>query len=103
MRKFEKISQYQWDIDTNCDFLYSKILYPKRGTKKSAGYDFFSPVELIIPAHEMAKVPTGIKVCMNDDEILSIYPRSSIGFKTGIRLANTVGIVDAKKKEYIYG
>ena len=95
MRKFEKISQYQWDIDTNCDFLYSKILYPKRGTKKSAGYDFFSPVELIIPAHEMAKVPTGIKVCMNDDEILSIYPRSSIGFKTGIRLANTVGIVDA--------
>ena len=95
MRKFEKISQYQWDVDTNCDFLYSKILYPKRGTKKSAGYDFFSPVELIIPAHEMAKVPTGIKVCMNDDEILSIYPRSSIGFKTGIRLANTVGIVDA--------
>lgn len=95
MRKFEKISQYQWDIDTNCDFLYSKILHPKRGTKKSAGYDFFSPVELIIPAHEMAKVPTGIKVCMNDDEILSIYPRSSIGFKTGIRLANTVGIIDA--------
>ena len=45
MRKFEKISQYQWDIDTNCDFLYSKILYPKRGTKKSAGYEFFSPVE----------------------------------------------------------
>ena len=73
---------------------YLKIA-PKRGTKKSAGYDFFSPVELIIPAHEMAKVPTGIKVCMNDDEILSIYPRSSIGFKTGIRLANTVGIIDA--------
>ena len=28
-------------------------------------------------------------------EILYIYPRSSIGFKTGIRLSNTVGIVDA--------
>ena len=43
----------------------------------------------------MAKIPTGIKAAMNDDEILYIYPRSSIGFKTGIRLSNTVGIVDA--------
>lgn len=43
----------------------------------------------------MAKIPTGIKVQMESDDMLSIYPRSSIGFKTGIRLANTVGIVDA--------
>ena len=95
MRKFEIISENQWVLDTGNNSLYDKILHPKRGTKKSAGYDFFSPIEIIIPAHGMAKIPTGIKVCMNDDEFLSIYPRSSIGFKTSIRLANTVGIVDA--------
>ena len=65
------------------------------GTKHSAGYDFISPVEIIVPAQGMAKIPTGVKALMEDDEVLSIYPRSSIGFKTGIRLANTVGKVDS--------
>ena len=94
MRKFEKISfkQFAKDID---DGNYSEIVLPYRNTKHSAGYDFISTVEIIIPAQGMAKIPTGIKVAMEDDEILSIYPRSSIGFKTGIRLANTVGIVDS--------
>lgn len=98
MRKFEFISEEQWSKDipntiTECTVLgYQK---PHRGTKYSAGYDFISPVKIVIPAHGMAKIPTGIKTQMNEDEVLSIYPRSSIGFKTGIRLANTIGIVDA--------
>lgn len=104
MRKFEIISEEQWAKDISvldspkCDII--DHLKPHRSTKYSAGYDFISPIEIIIPAHGMAKIPTGIKVAMEDDEILSIYPRSSIGFKTGIRLSNTVGIVDAKR--YIY-
>lgn len=95
MRKFEIISKNQWDLDTESKYSYDNISTPKRGTKNSAGYDFFSPIDIIIPSHGMAKVPTGIKACMNEDEFLSIYPRSSVGFKTGIRLANTVGIVDS--------
>ena len=104
MRKFEIISEKQWAKDISvldnpqCSLIAH--LKPHRGTKHSAGYDFISPIEIIIPAHGMAKIPTGIKAQMNEDEILSIYPRSSIGFKTGIRLSNTVGIVDAKR--YIY-
>ena len=99
MRKFEIISEEQWAKDISvldspkCDII--DHLKPHRNTKYSAGYDFISPIEIIVPAHEMAKIPTGIKAAMNDDEILYIYPRSSIGFKTGIRLSNTVGIVDA--------
>ena len=99
MRKFEIISKKQWAKDISildnprCAII--DHLKPHRSTKYSAGYDFISPIEIIVPAHEMAKIPTGIKAAMNDDEILYIYPRSSIGFKTGIRLSNTVGIVDA--------
>ena len=99
MRKFEIISKKQWAKDISildnprCAII--DHLKPHRNTKYSAGYDFISPIEIIVPAHEMAKIPTGIKAAMNDDEILYIYPRSSIGFKTGIRLSNTVGIVDA--------
>ena len=107
MRKFEIISDIQWKKDVKEEYITQcgreNAIKPHRGTKHSAGYDFISPVEIIIPAQGMAKIPTGVKAAMNEDEILSIYPRSSIGFKTGIRLSNTVGIVDAKKKEYIYG
>ena len=104
MRKFEIISEEQWvkDISVLDNPQCSLIdhLKPHRSTKYSAGYDFISPIEIIIPAHGMAKIPTGIKAQMNEDEVLYIYSRSSIGFKTGIRLSNTVGIVDAKR--YIY-
>lgn len=99
MRKFERVSEKQWTKDIssldNPQCAIIDHLKPHRGTKHSAGYDFISPIEIVIPAHKMAKIPTGVKAAMNEDEILSIYPRSSIGFKTGIRLANTVGIVDS--------
>lgn len=95
MRKFEIISDEQWVKDIGLVGLRDELIKPHRGTKKSAGYDFVSPIGITIKAHEMAKIPTGIKVQMEDDDLLSIYPRSSIGFKTGIRLANTIGIVDA--------
>ena len=103
MRKFERVSDKEWNktIGTACTTIYNSIL-PKRSTKKSAGYDIYSPIDVTVPSHGMVKIPTGIKVMMEDDEILSIYPRSSIGFKTGIRLANTVGIVDAKKGIYLW-
>lgn len=99
MRKFEFISEKQWEFDIEEEFAsqcgLEAHLKPRRGTKHSAGYDFISPVKITVRAHEMAKIPTGIKAFMEDDEALFIYPRSSIGFKTGIRLANTVGIVDS--------
>ena len=104
MRKFEIISEKQWTKDIsalkNPQCTIINHLKPHRSTKYSAGYDFISPIDITIPAHGMAKIPTGIKAQMNEDEVLSIYPRSSIGFKTGIRLSNTIGIVDAKR--YIY-
>lgn len=100
MRKFEIISETQWNKDIveecyNEQCTREEALKPRRGTKHSAGYDFISPIGATIPAHGMVKIPTGVKAAMNEDEILSIYPRSSIGFKTGIRLSNTVGIVDS--------
>lgn len=99
MRKFEIISEKQWELDIEEEFMsqcgIEAHIVPHRGTKHSAGYDFISPIKIVVKAHEMTKIPTGIKAAMEPDEALFIYPRSSIGFKTGIRLANTVGIVDS--------
>ncbi len=40
-------------------------------------------------------VPTGIKAEMDDNNVLKIYPRSSMGCKSLLTLPNNVGIIDA--------
>lgn len=68
---------------------------PERSTKFSAGYDFFNPEEVFIPAHSMKLVKTGIKAQFPSDMVLKLYNRSSNPKKKGVMLANSVGIVDA--------
>lgn len=72
------------------------IIMPKRGTSKSAGYDFFTPVDIIISPRGNSKVIfTDIKAYMLPDEVLTTHVRSSIGMKRGLVLANTTGVIDA--------
>ncbi len=72
-----------------------EIPLPRRATKGSAGYDFVSPVEAMIPPGGEALIPTGIRAEMEEGWVLMLFPRSSLGFKTGARLCNTVGIIDS--------
>jgi dUTP pyrophosphatase len=76
-------------------FTYDEIKLPRRGTAQSAGYDFFSNVDITLLPGETIKLPTGIKFDCDSDKFLGAYPRSGHGFKYGIMLANTVGIIDA--------
>lgn len=95
-RYFEKISINQFINDTQMnEEIYNQIVLPKRSTKKSAGYDFYSINDFMIPAGKSLKIPLGIKSCMNDDEVLLIVIRSSMGFKYDIRLSNQVGVIDS--------
>ena len=75
--------------------IYDDIQLPKRSTKGSAGYDFFVPNHVFIPHNEAVLIPTGIRCQIDDGWFLAIMPRSGMGFKTGIRLANTFGVIDA--------
>ena len=70
-------------------------LLPKRSTKHSAGYDFFSPIDAEIMPGATLNIRTDIKVEMNEDEVLFIAPRSSYGYKYQMSLTNTLGIIDA--------
>ena len=94
MRKFERISEKEFLKDVS-NGNYEDILLPKRSTKNSAGYDFYSLYDITIKPNEIVKIPTGIKVCMNENEFLGIFIRSSLGFKYNIRMCNQVGIIDA--------
>lgn len=66
---------------------------PTRGTKFSAGYDFYSPEEYIVKPNEIVKIWTDVKAYMRDDEFLMLDVRSSLGGK--FMLANTIGIIDS--------
>ena len=79
--------------------IYDNIKLPKRATSGSAGYDFFSPIEIYLEPHQTIKIPTGIRCKMDDDWVLKLYPRSGLGFKYRLQLNNTVGIIDS---DYFY-
>ena len=79
--------------------MYDSLKLPARATSGSAGYDFYAPFSFSLPAGSTIKIPTGIRAKMNEDYVLQIYPRSSLGFKYRLQLNNTVGIIDS---DYFY-
>lgn len=96
MRKFEKVkfSEFEKVFGSDRD-LYDSIILPKRGTKASAGYDFFALDDIVIKSGEIVKISTGIKSSMEEDEVLLLIIRSSLGFKHNIRIVNQVGVIDS--------
>ena len=75
--------------------VYESIILPKRATSGSAGYDFFTPVKIELAPGESLSVPTGIRARIDEGWVLMLYPRSGLGFKYGMKLANTVGVIDS--------
>lgn len=96
-------TDYQFEADENLleeiQRVYDNISLPTRATKGSAGYDFKSPVDFTLEPNQTIKIPTGIRVKMDEDWVLKCYPRSGLGFKFRLQLNNTVGIIDS---DYYY-
>lgn len=92
-------TEFDEKIDELCRRKYDNIKLPKRATTGSAGYDFYSPAEYIIQPNSSIVIPTGIRCKIDNDYLLSIYPRSGLGFKHRLGLDNTVGIIDS---DYYY-
>ena len=103
--KFHKVSKERFVADwmdafegvaaDEAEKIYEGIRLPRRATAGSAGYDFFSPADFTIKPGETIKIPTGIRVEMDQEWVLKCYPRSGLGFKFRLQLNNTVGIIDS--------
>lgn len=76
-----------------------EIPLPRRATAGSAGYDFICPVDVHLMPGEAVTIPTGIRCEMQPGWVLMLFPRSGLGFKHQLRLANTVGVIDS---DYFY-
>ena len=74
---------------------YERIRLPERATSGSAGYDLFAPVGFELGAGEGIKIPTGLRVLIEEGWVLTIYPRSGLGFKYRFQLDNSVGVIDS--------
>lgn len=106
---FEKVSFEQFyasmtDVfgDIDMDALrkdWEMLELPTRATSGSAGYDFHMPISICLKPGSTAKIPTGIRVAIDDGWFLGCFPRSGLGFKYRIQLDNTVGIIDS---DYYY-
>lgn len=103
--KFHKVSSEQFSKDWKDTFgevsdaelqnIYDSLRLPRRATTGSAGYDFYAPVDVTMKPGEIVKIPTGIRVEMEEGWVLKCYPRSGLGFKFRLQLNNTVGIIDS--------
>ena len=101
--RFEKVSYEQFEKDwlkcfpdtADVKAVYDGIKLPKRATAGSAGYDFYAPENITLTEGKSTLIPTGIRSKIENGWVLSIYPRSGLGFKHRVQLDNTVGIIDA--------
>ena len=102
--KFEKVSeaqylkdwkQYRRNDEQAAQNTYKNILLPQRATKGSAGYDFYAPCDISIWPKASVCIPTGIRVRIDEGWMMTVFPRSGLGFRYKICLAHTVGIIDS--------
>ena len=71
---------------------------PFQGTSASAGFDIRACIDepKEIPFGETLLIPCGFHLYIKDPNLVGLlYIRSSVGTKLGLRLANSVGVVDS--------
>ena len=87
MRKFEIAKGFE----------DSGVIIPQRKTSKSAGCDIVALTneDVYLSPGQSVNLATGLKACMEDDEVMLLFIRSSLGIKKGITLSNSCAVIDA--------
>lgn len=78
--------------------LNEKAIIPERKTEFSAGFDLCAcnDEDIVIHSGEIKKIGTGLAVEPSDKNVvLLVFARSGIASKSGVTLANSVGVIDS--------
>ena len=86
-------------LQENIKKSWEALQLPSRATAGSAGYDFKAPFSFSLEAGDAIKIPTGIRVKVDEGWWLGCLPRSGLGFKYRLQLDNTMGVIDS---DYYY-
>lgn len=81
-------------VDTpHIQYEQTEFKLPVRATKHSAGYDFYSPIDVVIEPNSSVMIWTNIKAKFDPNIVLLISVTSGMG-KKGVMLCNTIGVID---------
>lgn len=68
---------------------------PTYAHETDACADIYAAKDVTIPAHSLSNiVPTGLHIALPESWVFKFEPRSSIGLKSGLRLSNSMAIID---------
>lgn len=85
-------------MNINVKKLNPNAKLPFRATDGSAGADLFACIEedIVLKPNERKLIATGLAIEINDLNCGAfIFPRSSVSYKSGVSLANCVGVIDS--------
>lgn len=68
---------------------------PRYETPGAAAFDLAAAVDVEVPPHGIALVPTGLVISVPAGHFLAILARSSTPLKRGLMVANGVGVIDS--------
>ena len=73
--------------------LNDHAIIPTRGSKQAAGYDLYSTDNALIKSGGIAKLGTGIAICIPDGYVGLIWERSKLASRYGIQIMG--GVIDS--------
>ena len=82
-------------IDVRLQKLTDTAMIPAYSHTSDACADIYSDEDVIIEPGATHAVSTGIALAIPDGFVIHVYARSGLSAKTGLRLANSVGIIDS--------
>lgn len=88
MRKFEIVAE------NYIKYGEKDIKMPYRATMTSAGYDLFSPIDIVVKPNAVELIWTNVKATFNSDEVLMLFVTSKMG-KNRVMIANGTGIIES--------
>ena len=97
----ERVGKY--DTIVSFELVHPNAKIPTYAHDTDAGADIYAPETVTIPAGSIGfLVKTGLRMGMvNGNWALMIYPRSGLSLKTGLRISNSVGVVDSMYRNEI--
>lgn len=75
---------------------------PTYAHSTDAAADLYAQEDMTLKAHSQSNmVKTGVRIALPEGWVAFVLPRSSIGLKTGLRLSNSVGVIDSEYRGLI--
>ena len=88
----QRYNHYDFELPMTLD---EGATAPTYAHETDAAADFYASQDMVLPAHSTSnKVHTGVRIALPENWVMYIDPRSSIGAKTGLRLSNSLGVID---------